>query len=147
MCRYGRQGPCDTLASTGVLGSRNCVAGCAFPSRPIDSSQLTRASSPEHHPSTQHPSTTYPSQIHSSPAPLQLHHLPVTMKTAVLLAAAGSASAAVYKTPLKKVSLSEQLVGHHRTRLGWAHHLTATSNMPTSRRRWLASSRSTRSRA
>jgi saccharopepsin len=41
------------------------------------------------------------------------------MKTAVLLAAAGSASAAVYKTPLKKVSLSEQLVGHHRTRLGW----------------------------
>jgi len=31
------------------------------------------------------------------------------MKTAVLLAAATSASAAVYKTPLKKVSLSEQL--------------------------------------
>jgi saccharopepsin len=37
------------------------------------------------------------------------------MKTAVLLAAASSASAAVYKTPLKKVSLSEQLVGPHRS--------------------------------
>ncbi|XP_014551537.1 hypothetical protein COCVIDRAFT_112679 [Bipolaris victoriae FI3] len=31
------------------------------------------------------------------------------MKTAILLAAASSASAAVYKTPLKKISLSEQL--------------------------------------
>jgi saccharopepsin len=39
------------------------------------------------------------------------------MKTAVLLAAASSASAAVYKTPLKKVSLSEQLVRRHRSHL------------------------------
>jgi saccharopepsin len=39
------------------------------------------------------------------------------MKTAVLLAAATSASAAVYKTPLKKVSLSEQLVSHRRYRM------------------------------
>jgi saccharopepsin len=38
------------------------------------------------------------------------------MKTAVLLAAATSASAAVYKTPLKKVSLSDQLVSHRRIR-------------------------------
>ena len=37
------------------------------------------------------------------------------MKTAVLLAAAGSATAAVHKMPLKKISLSEQLVSsHHR---------------------------------
>jgi saccharopepsin len=41
------------------------------------------------------------------------------MKTAVLLAAASSASAAVYKTPLKKVSLSEQLVSHHRSHMRW----------------------------
>jgi len=39
------------------------------------------------------------------------------MKTALLLAAAGSASAAVYKTPLKKVSLSEQLVRHDRNHM------------------------------
>jgi saccharopepsin len=39
------------------------------------------------------------------------------MKTAVLLAAASTASAAVYKTPLKKVSLSEQLVSHRRVRM------------------------------
>ncbi|KAF7455507.1 hypothetical protein A1F99_027650 [Pyrenophora tritici-repentis] len=39
------------------------------------------------------------------------------MKTAMLLAAAGSATAAVYKTPLKKVSLSEQLVRHSRNHM------------------------------
>ena len=125
-----RNRECDTLGvgsgHGGVLGS--CIASIArraFPSRPIGSSQPARAQapSPNTHISSISPTlpTPYPS-IH--PIPSSIPHLSffhisssATMKTAMLLAAAGSASAAVYKTPLKKVSLSEQLVRHGRNHM------------------------------
>jgi hypothetical protein len=70
----------------------------------------------------------------------------IAMKTAIFLAAGsllGSATAGVHKMKLKKVPLSEQLVGFPSWAFDWLQAYIALSNTPTSRSMRRRSARST----